>query len=104
MTREDIIRMAREAGICIGDSILLPARNGQVEALERFAKLVAAHVRETEFKPDWNNFQQGFLTGAAEEREACAQICEAEGLLWGKHYANAIRKRGITDEQRSAAD
>jgi hypothetical protein len=42
MTREDIIRMAREAGICMANSILLPAPNGQVEALERFTALVAA--------------------------------------------------------------
>jgi hypothetical protein len=46
MTREDIIRMAREAGICIANSILLPAPNGQVEALERFAALVAEAERE----------------------------------------------------------
>jgi hypothetical protein len=46
MTREDITRMAREAGICIANSILLPAPNGQVEALERFAALVAEAERE----------------------------------------------------------
>ena len=49
MTREDIIKMAREAGLA--DS------NGVVHAfyqLERFAALVAAH-----------------------EREACAQVVEA---------------------------
>jgi hypothetical protein len=53
MTREDIIRMAREAGICMANSILLPAPNGQVEALEHFAALVAEA-----------------------EREACAKVCE----------------------------
>ena len=31
---------------------------------------------------------------AAEEREACAKVCEAEGLLWGQRYAAAIRARG----------
>ncbi len=46
MTREDIIRMAKEAGICTGNSILLPAPDGQIEALDRFAALVAAHERE----------------------------------------------------------
>ena len=55
MTREDIIRMAKEAGICTGNSILLPAPDGQIEALDRFAALVAAH-----------------------EREACAKVCEDE--------------------------
>lgn len=34
-------------------------------------------------------------TKAAEyEREACAKMCEAEGLLWGQRYAAAIRARG----------
>ena len=49
MTREDIIRMARDAGI----ETVLPAPLGQVESIERFAKLVAAA-----------------------EREACAEICD----------------------------
>ena len=56
MTREEIIRMAREAGLSI-----TPPRSGQynggqvgcdVVSLERFAALVAAH-----------------------EREACAKVC-----------------------------
>jgi hypothetical protein len=42
MIRDDIIRMAREAGICTGNSILLPAPDGQIEALERFAALATA--------------------------------------------------------------
>ena len=56
MTRDDIIRMAKEAGICTGNSILLPAPDGQIEALERFAALVADA-----------------------EREACAKVCEEVG-------------------------
>ncbi len=31
---------------------------------------------------------------AAAEREACAKLCEEEGLLWGQRYAAAIRARG----------
>ena len=51
MTREDIIRMAEEAGISIG------AFGGRYQRqLERFAALVAAA-----------------------EREACAKVCEALG-------------------------
>ena len=30
---------------------------------------------------------------AAAEREACAKVCEEEGLLWGQRYAAAIRAR-----------
>jgi hypothetical protein len=73
VTREDIIRMAKEAGICTGNSILLPAPDGQIEALDRFAALVAAA-----------------------EREACAKVCETEGSVddLPEHYADAIRSRG----------
>ena len=28
------------------------------------------------------------------EREACAKVCEKDGLLWGQRYAAAIRERG----------
>ena len=67
MIREDIIRMAREAGIK-GEISL-----GQFVRLCRFSKLVAAH-----------------------EREACAKVCETEGSVddLPEHYADAIRKRG----------
>ena len=67
MTRDDVIRVAREAGI----ETVLPAPNGQVEALSDFAELVAAA-----------------------EREECAQVCEEGGLLWGQRYAAAIRASG----------
>ena len=32
----------------------------------------------------------------ADEREACAKVCEEDGLLWGQRYAAAIRARGTT--------
>ena len=54
MTKEDIIRMAREAGI-EAEADTLCRYEGFVEPLERFAVLVAQH-----------------------EREACANICEEE--------------------------
>ena len=68
MTRDDIIRMAREA------QMPYYYRTGEVtnlEQLERFAALVAAA-----------------------EREACAWVCEADKLLWGQRYAALIRARG----------
>ena len=80
MTKEDIIRMAREAGMVVVDDqySLLPF-------LERFAALVAAA-----------------------EREACAKVCESLGVHpalnvfgggpeWYKHgkdCAAAIRAKG----------
>ena len=75
MKREEMVMMAKEAGICMGNSILLPAPNGQVEALERFAALVAAA-----------------------EREACCKIvygkCESDNVA--QRTVDAIRARGET--------
>ena len=74
MDREEIIRMAREAGLIrAGDGWTEPHRWGLAE-LERFAALVAAA-----------------------EREACASICFQEGpSIDGELIAEAIRARGNT--------
>ena len=105
MNREDIIRMAREAGFYVDEK----ARQNQPNCishtyhmidnqLERFAALVAAHIRETEFKPDWNNYRQGLADGAAAEREACAAICDRfqarDVGMQPAECAGAIRARG----------
>jgi hypothetical protein len=80
MTRDDIIRMARQTDLHerVKDGVGYVVRIPNLEKLERFAALVAAH-----------------------EREACAKVCEADSLswgqkyaLWGKKYAAAIRARG----------
>ena len=82
MKRYEMVMMAKEAGICMGNSILLPAPNGQIEALEHFAALVAAN-----------------------EREECAKLCDKEvgELAYGgddwyiaKSLALVIRARGET--------
>ncbi len=104
MTRADIIRMAREAGICIANSILLPAPNGQVEALERFAALAAAH-REAQSihtcgpdcqKPLCVNRRREIAAAVEAEREAICPI--VYGLCISDNNAqeivNAIRARG----------
>jgi len=75
MTRDDIIRMARECGlvdVSERDDCDIWVR-GQIEVIdiEAFAALVAAA-----------------------EREACAKVCAEDGLLWGQRYAAAIRARG----------
>ena len=71
MTQDEIIRMAREAGIAHAAGIYM-------EHLERFAALVAAH-----------------------EREACAKVCEeVDVAAFGSNRpapndcAAAIRARG----------
>ena len=69
MTRDDIIRMAQEAGFESHDAII-----NYPKELQRFAAIVAAA-----------------------EREACAKVCEAAGLLpdaGAMYCAFAIRERG----------
>jgi hypothetical protein len=68
MNREDIIRMAREAGIANSWDL-----NWQDKIIERFAELIAKH-----------------------EREACAKVCEEQYEYYGHDhvFAKAIRARG----------
>lgn len=96
MNREDIIRMAQEAGIDIdaweplyeGDSAGFRVCECTHEELERFADLVASAAQ-------------------AKEREACARVCdviaqkmddEGEGptgnIGWVIDCADSIRARG----------
>jgi hypothetical protein len=72
--RDDIIRMAREAGIEFYPSPTNDVRFCLFKNLERFAALVAAH-----------------------EREECAKVCEQaadDEFYMGRQYADAIRARG----------
>ena len=80
MTKEEIIAMAREAGLAKYGNGLQEGSYPFIESIERFAALVAA-------------------AASASEREACAKVCET--LLgatatdfYGKPYAAAIRARG----------
>ena len=74
MNREDIIRMAQEAGFYIEHneiySMSTQSDHELTEPIERFAKLVAQH-----------------------EREACAKLC-AEFGIQGWDCEEAIRARG----------
>ena len=91
MNRDDVIRWAREAGFASAD-FWPDDFQGLFGCVERFAALVAAHVRETEFKPDWNKYQQGLADGAAAEREACIDIVAMHG--GSVEIEAAIRARG----------
>ena len=103
MTRDDIIRMAREAGFRAGhielynsDPVPFVAPCSATDCLpelERFAALVAA----TERTACARHFDLAMRNAVTAEREACAQV--AEKML--RHYtsavtgvAEAIRKRG----------
>ena len=100
MNRDDVIRWARKAGMeQDGDNFFSPSHEEidvHITDLERFAALVAAHVRETEFKPDWNKYQQGLADGAAAEREELARFFKDH---WRETWtylqiSKAIRARG----------
>ena len=67
MNREDIIRMAQEAGWTGPEENVT-----YVAMLERFANLVAAV-----------------------EREACAKLCEESDRYRGEYFAELIRTRGL---------
>jgi hypothetical protein len=117
MTRDDIIRMAREAG-CIArrhpeywDDVQVFATP---DVLERFAALVAAAEREAILKEGYRKCAEGQKTtqfcgmlqqAVLTEREACAKVCESlwnypengmatEEECYGDECAKAIRARG----------
>ena len=90
MSRDEIIRMVREAG----------GFDATPEFLETFAALVAAPLKErindlyTQIERTEKMLDDEYKLGMEAEREACARVCEADGLLWGQRYAAAIRARG----------
>ena len=76
MTQEEIVRIAREAGLALTDHGHPEGYAMFCERLERFAALVAAH-----------------------EREACAKVCEEldnhfDYTIAARQCAAAIRARG----------
>jgi hypothetical protein len=78
MSRDDVIRMAKKAGFVCDEADFVfqkPGRVGIQLELERFANLVRA-----------------------DEREACAKVCEALNKYMddGEECAAAIRNRGNT--------
>ena len=114
MTRDDIIKMAREAGFMDTDKNGVWITDGYWDdELRRFAALVAAAEREK--VAAWM-MERGYATGHGDtiedllhelewqireqEREACAKVVEilipeqTEDGLIGHTIAKAIRERG----------
>lgn len=89
MTRDDIIRMAREAdhgfeGKPDADGIMANSIVG-IKAIERFAALVAAEKERQMLRDGWRQCAKeqrttqycGLLDAAVKaEREACAKVCD----------------------------
>ena len=89
MTKEDIIKLAREAGID-AESNTLTRYEGFVEPLTRFATLIVANLDPKLFM----SYQEGAEAGRLAEREECAKVCkDFAGAL---DAATAIRARGTT--------
>ena len=80
MNREDIIRMAREAGFPEAILDLSPT------ALERFAALVIANHPPQSYM----TWQEGYEAGKQTEREACLKLADSLGWVNVDH----IRARG----------
>ena len=99
MTQDEIIEMARQAGVRDDERIF---EFSQYKYLERFANLVAAKA----FQSGYEKGIAGFNEAVSLEREACAKVCDARLEKWvslfGKdkmykwiiHLPKAIRARG----------
>jgi hypothetical protein len=103
MTQDEIIELAKQSdlGFLLGDSWLMH------HEIEYFAKLVAEKVNA-----DWSETNErlikvfnekadlAYLSGAKEEREACAKVCDdLDKSHWGCEVkaswcSEAIRARG----------
>jgi hypothetical protein len=89
MNREEITRMAKEAGFVGFD--------GDNGSLRRFAALVIAN-NPPQSSMAW---QEGFEAGRLAEREACAKVCDGEATIEGiaQRCAAAIRARGEPEQE-----
>ena len=109
MERDEIIRMAREAGFRSGHITLhsceplpfvapISATDCLVE-LQRFAALVEAAATEKANERANASWALMCEKMVAAEREACAKVCESEGVtdderMAGQMFACEIRARG----------
>jgi hypothetical protein len=87
MTKDDVIRMAREAGFVNSDAANI------YQCLERFAALVAAAAKEEMLMAGNDQWLEEVRKA---EREACADICDQHATCEGTAQlcAAAIRARG----------
>ena len=93
MSRRNALKLARDAGLvdkvdCSDDWFV--RSDASIEQVVQFAALIAESELERNLFPVFARFAARV---AAREREACAKVCEEDGLLWGQRYAAAIRAR-----------
>jgi hypothetical protein len=113
MNRDDIIRMAGESWLTeYGVKELSFGRDVEIdiEALERFAALVAAAEREAILKDGWRQCAKDQRTtqfcGMVEqavlaEREACAKLCYELGEKDDSFYAEFSRSEDCAEAIRA---
>lgn len=116
MTRDDVIRMAREAGFNVGcdaggeyvapqylDSVgtlvrLANAAYAAGQSAEREARIKAQteleQLREDMTKRAMLAEKEAYRRGVEAERAACAKLCDEYECHFGDDCANAIRARG----------
>ena len=87
MTQDEIDTMWQKA---MHQSI----KEGEMFTRYQFAQLVATKATEEANARANASWELMCKKMVAFEREACAKVCEEEGLLWGRRYATAIRARG----------
>ena len=94
MTKEELIRMAREAGVTLTHFLVNHDTDWTLHpAFERFAALVVAAERNRTWTQEhWTEYERSI---AAAEREACAKLVVDldGGLEW---IAKEIRARSNT--------
>ena len=72
---------------------------GDLGSLMQFADLVAQHTLSNIDPSKFMSYQEGMEAGRLAEREACAKLCESEGIRIDASYltcAEFIRARGTT--------
>jgi len=92
MTRDDIMKLAREADLDWHKHW----DDDESNRLERFAVIVSAAKEQELLANIRHHIVQAEERGAAAEREACADICDQHASIEGiaQRCAAAIRARG----------
>ena len=86
MNKDDIIRMAQEAGF---GNYAYEART----MFERFFNMAQAHALANVDPSKFMSYQEGVEAGRFAEREACAKLCLETEPFYGVMFAEAIRAR-----------
>ena len=89
MNRNDIIRIAQEAGLHIATDVSWMPIIG-LKYAEKFAALVIANHPPQSYM----TWQEGYEAGKHDEREACAKLVDHILKEGGGTWGDAIRARG----------